>query len=171
MPARLRRLADRQHLLVAIFAASLILTSPWVTMLKRIPASAGFLDYAHVVLGFLCLGLAVTYLVTSLRVGGWRLYFPWAAADFGPLARDIGGLFRGRLPSAEGGGLFATIQGILMVLFLAAAATGAGWFFSQGSHASMAWRDWHIGIAWTFALALAVHLVTVSLHLLDFLGD
>ncbi len=171
MTAALRKLADRQHLLLAVMAAWLIMTSPWVMMLRRIPASAGFLDYVHVILGFISLGLAVAYVPTTLRLGGWRPYFPWAAGEFGPVVRDLGGLLRGRLPSAEGGGLFAAIQGLLMALLLATAATGAGWFFTQDSHAAIAWRDWHIGLAWTTAGLLLLHLLAASLHVLDFFGD
>ena len=36
---------------LAMLAVWLVATSPWVSMLRRIPANAGFFDYAHVALG------------------------------------------------------------------------------------------------------------------------
>ncbi len=60
----LEKLAARQHLAVALLSAWLIATSPWIEMLRRVPREAGFLDYSHVVLGFVTLAIAITYTVT-----------------------------------------------------------------------------------------------------------
>jgi cytochrome b561 len=164
-------LRDRQHLLVALLCAWLILTSPWVSMLRRIPASADWLDWAHVGLGFVTGLLAVTYAATCSLGGRWRLYFPFLGGDLGPVARDLGGLARGRIPSAEGAGLFALVEGLLLVALLATAATGAAWFFLQGTESVLAWRQWHLYAARGLAGLIALHVVTVSLHLLDFIRD
>ena len=139
-------------------------------MLRRIPSSAGWLDYAHVGLGFLALALACTYTATCCRAGRWRLYFPFFGG-MGAVARDLGGLVRGRIPSAEGGGLFALIEGLLLIALLATAATGAAWFFLQGTDAVLAWRQWHLYAARGLAGLMIVHAISVSLHLVDLIRD
>jgi hypothetical protein len=100
-------------------------------MLRRIPDGAGFLDYSHVVLGFVALLLAFSYAVTCSLGGRWRLYFPFIAGGLGAVGRDLAGLLRGRIPAAEGGGLFALIEGLLLLALLAAAVTGAAWFWRR----------------------------------------
>lgn len=162
---------DRQHLLVALLSLWLILTSPWIAMLRRIPAGAGWLDYLHVALGFLTLLLAATYTYSCARAGRWRLYFPFAPGLPGSVGRDLAGLLRGRVPAAEGGGLFGFIEGLLLLALLATAATGAAWYFTQGSDEALAWRSWHVLAARGLIGLLALHVVTVSLHLLDFVRD
>lgn len=164
------RLRDRLHLAAALLCAWLILTSPWISMLRRIPAGAGWLDYAHVALGFLALLLAAAYAATCCRAGRWRLYFPtWGG--LGAVARDLGGLLRGRIPSAEGGGLFALVEGLLLAALLGAAATGAGWFFLQGTADALDWRQWHLYAARLLAGLVVVHAIGVSLHLVDLARD
>jgi cytochrome b561 len=171
MGALLERLRDRQHLLVALLSAWLIFTSPWISMLRRIPDGAGFLDYSHVVLGFVALLLAFSYAVTCSLGGRWRLYFPFIAGGLGAVGRDLAGLLRGRIPAAEGGGLFALIEGLLLLALLAAAVTGAAWFWAQGTTEALAWRQWHLYAARGLAGLILLHVVTVSLHLLDFVRD
>jgi len=171
MGTLLARLAGRQHLAVALLSTWLILTSPWISMLRRMPRNPGFFEYGHVALGFLALLLAVTYAWSCTRAGRWRLYFPWAAGQLGAVWRDIGGLLRGRIPSAEGGGLFALVEGLLLVLFLLTAATGAAWFWTQGSSDAVHWRSCHIPAARGFAALVLVHVISVTLHLLDFVRD
>jgi len=112
MAATFERLAARQHLAAALLSAWLILTSPWIAMLRAMPRGAGLLDYSHVALGFAALFIAITYTISCTRAGGWRLYFPWAAGQFQSVARDIGGLLRGRIPASESGGLFGAIEGV-----------------------------------------------------------
>jgi len=56
----LDRLADSQHLVVLLLSLWLVLTSPWITMRKGIPESAGFLDWAHVALGLVLVPLSIT---------------------------------------------------------------------------------------------------------------
>lgn len=171
MAATFERLAARQHLAAALLSAWLILTSPWIAMLRAMPRGAGLLDYSHVVLGFAALFIAITYTISCTRAGGWRLYFPWAAGQFQSVARDIGGLLRGRIPASESGGLFGAIEGVLLVLLLATALTGAAWFFTQGTADALAWRGHHILVARWLTGFIVVHVVTVSLHLLDFVRD
>jgi hypothetical protein len=161
------RLSARQHLFVALLSAWLILTSPWISMLRRMPAGAAWLDYAHVGLGLLALPISITYAVTCCRGGGWRLYFPLLAGQMGAVVRDLGGLARGRIPSAEGGGLFALIEGLLLLALLVTAATGAAWFALQGTTEALAWRQWHLYAARGLAGLVLLHVVTVSLHLVD----
>lgn len=167
----LEKLAERQHLAVALLSTWLIVTSPWIAMLRRIPSEASYLDYSHVVLGFVTLVIAVTYTVACTRAGRWRLYFPWLAGQFGAVGRDVDGLLRGRIPAAEGGGLFGAIEGLLLVLLVATAATGAAWFAMQGSQDALAWRGHHIVAARGLVAFFVLHVVTVSLHLIDFIRD
>ena len=44
-------IVNRLHLLLALLALWLVLSSPWVSMLRRVPGDAGFFDYAHMILG------------------------------------------------------------------------------------------------------------------------
>jgi hypothetical protein len=165
------RLGDRLHGAVALLALWLVGTSPWIAMLRRIPAGAGWLDYAHVLAGFAALLLGAAYAWACSRGGRWRLYFPLTGAQFGTVGRDLRGLLRGQVPAAEGGGLFGAIEGLLLLALLATALSGAAWFFAQGSAAALDWRGQHIVAAWTFAGLLALHVVTVSLHLIDLVRD
>jgi len=161
----------RQHLLLALLAAWLVVSSPWVHMLRQIPRNAGWLDYAHVGLGVLATALALTYFITCCRGGGWRVYFPWLAGNLGPVARDLRGLRRRELPSAEGGGLFALIEGLLLLVTLATGLTGLAWLLLAGTPEAAAWRGYHILAAQGMIALLVLHVVTVSLHLLDFIRD
>ena len=162
------RLAERQHLLVALLAAWLILSSPWVQLLRRIPRDAGFLAYAHVALGFLALLAGLTFTAACVRKGRWRLYFPWLTGRLRQSAHDLAGLLRGRLPAVEGGGLIMLIEGLLLLAFVATAATGAAWFWAQGSGEAPAWRQHHLCAAhWLIGL-LVVHVVAGALHILEF---
>lgn len=165
------RSSDRQHLAVALLSLWLILSSPWVSMLRRIPSGAGWLDYAHVALGFLALVAGATYAWSCTRGGRWRLYFPCAPSQLAGVGHDLAGLLRGRIPAAEGGGFFGMIEGLLLALLLVTGVTGAGWFLLQGSSDALAWREYHILAARGLVGLLVLHVVTVSLHLLDFLRD
>lgn len=162
---------DRLHLLVTLLAAWLVLTSPWVSMLRRIPPEPGLLEHAHVWLGQASLLLGLAYLVDCVRGGAWRLNFPWLPGQWGGVAADLRGLLRGRLPPAEGGGLFGTIAGLTLLAFLATAVTGAAWFWNQGTPAALDWRGAHIRSAQVMIGLAVAHIVTVSLHLLDFVRD
>lgn len=165
----LDRLADSQHLVVLLLSLWLVLTSPWITMRKGIPESAGFLDWAHVVLGLVLVPLSVTYFATNVLGGRWREYFPWLAGDFAGLKKDLTGIPKGRLPQPGGAGLFSLIEGVVLVLLVATALTGLGWFLLEGSRAAMAWRDWHIVTADILVAGMILHAVAASLHLLEFL--
>jgi hypothetical protein len=171
METMLARLAGRQHLAAALLSIWLIVTSPWISMLRRVPRDASLLEYSHIVLGLAALVLAITYTLSCTRGGRWRLYFPWAAGQPGDVWRDIAGLLRGRIPAAEGGGLFALIEGLLLVLFLVTAVTGAAWSWNQGTSDAIAWRGHHILAARGFAGLLVLHVISASLHLLDFVRD
>jgi len=162
---------NRQHFAVALLSLWLICTSPWIAMFRRIPDGAGWLDYAHVILGFVSLLLAVTYTWACTRQGRWRLYFPWTPELFCGPARDLRGLFRGQVPAAESGGLFGFIEGLLLVALSLTAASGAAWFFTQGTGDALVWRESHIYAARSMIGLLVLHVVTVSLHLLDFVRD
>jgi len=162
---------DRLHFAVAVLGLWLVATSPWLGMLRRIPAGAGWLDYAHVALGFAALIAGVAYAWTCLRAGRRGLYFPWSAAGLRVVGRELAGLPRGRVPAAEGGGLIGFVEGLLLLALLATGVTGAGWFLAQGSDAALAWRAQHVLVARTLVGLLVLHVVTVSLHLLDFVRD
>ena len=165
------RLAARQHLLLALLSAWLILTSPWVHLFRRIPANAGFLDYSHIVLGLIASLLAVTFTISCTRLGRWRLYFPWLSGELGQVARDLRGLAHREVPTAEGGGLFALLEGLLLLALLATALTGLGWLLTQGSAEAVGWRYNHALAARGMAVMLVLHIVSVSLHLLDFIRE
>lgn len=158
---------NRLHVAAVVACAWLIGTSPWLAMLRRVPAGAGWLDHAHVVVGFGGLLVALLYLTACVRGGRWRNYFPWLAGDWRPLARDLAGLLRGRLPSAEGGGLFAVIEGLLLLTLLAVAATGAAWYLAQGGDAALDWRAQHIVAARVLTGLIVAHVLAVATHLLE----
>jgi hypothetical protein len=162
---------DRQHLAVAALSLWLILTSPWVSMLRRVPSGAGWLDYAHVVGGCVLLVLALAYARACTRDGRWQLYFPYAPSQIGNVGREIAGLLRGRIPASEGGGLFGLIEGLLLVLLIATAVTGVAWLLTQGAPDALAWRGYHILAARGLVGLLVLHVFTVAIHLLDLLRD
>jgi hypothetical protein len=162
------RLTGRLHLAVALLTGWLIVTSPWIAMYRRVPARPGWLNGSHIALGFASLALAALYLHACTRGGRWRLYFPWLAGQGGAAMRDLAGLARGRVPSAEGGGLFAVIEGLTLLSLLAAAVTGAAWFFGHGSEGALTWRGYHVAGARILIGMVITHVVTVSLHLLEF---
>ncbi len=165
------KLANRQHFLLATLSIWLIITSPWLSLVRRLPRDGGWLDYAHVVVGVVALLLTLTYTFTCLRTAGWRTYFPWAGDAWRVVVRDLRGLVKGRIPPAEGGGLFAAVEGLVLISLLATGLTGAGWLWSQGTADALSWRDHHIVAARVLTGVLVLHVITVSLHLLDLLRD
>ena len=165
------RAVNLQHWALAILCAWLILTSPWIALLRRVPADAGFLDRSHVLLGLVASALALTYAIGCTRAGRSRLYFPWLSGQPGVAFRELRGLARGQIPAAEGGGLFGLIEGLLLLLLLATAATGAAWYLMQGHGEVLAVRGWHILLARWLTAAIVLHVVSVSLHLVDFVRD
>lgn len=162
-----QNLQNRLHLAVVLLCAWLFGTSPWVSMLRRIPAGAGWLDWAHVVAGFVALAVGLLYLWTCARGGGWRSYLPWLAWQWRPVARDLGGLLRGRLPSAEPGGFFAVIEGLLLLALLVVALTGAAWFVLQGSAEAVDCRAVHLVAARVLLGLIVAHLLAVASHLVE----
>ena len=171
MGALIASLAARQHLVLALLSAWLIVTSPWVHMFRRIPANAGFFDYSHIALGLAALLLTATFMVSCTRRGRWRLYFPWLSGDVGQAGRDLRGLLRREVPTAEGGGLFAMIEGLLLLALLATAVTGGAWLLTAGSADAVGWRSYHILAARGMIALLVLHIASVSLHLLDFIRE
>jgi cytochrome b561 len=163
-------LVNRQHAAVTVVVAWLVFTSPWVAMLRRVPEGAGFLDHAHVVLGFAGLLLAITYAFCCLKAGGWRTYFPWVTGPLGPVGRDLAGLFRGRIPSVEGGGLYSLIEGLLLFALAGTALTGATWFVAQGTDLALICRECHVVTARWLVGLVVLHILAVASHLLDFAG-
>ena len=162
---------ERQHAVVTVVAAWLILTSPWIGMLRRLPSDPGWANLAHVWLGLAALPLAAAYLFDCVRGGGWHQNFPWLSPRQGALWSDLKGLFRGRLPAAEGGGLFGAIAGLTLLALLVAAVTGAAWYWTQGSSEALDWRERHIVAARCLIGLLVAHIVAASLHILDFIRD
>jgi hypothetical protein len=133
------------HVVVALFVLWLIATSPWVSMLRRIPESAGFFDYAHVAIGWLALLLGMAYAVSVAGGGRLKQYLPGKAAG-------IGGV----------------IEGLLLLALIVTGVTGALWFFTQGSADAVTWRSLHIYSARALLGVGVAHLVAVAAHLLDF---
>lgn len=135
---------NRLHAALAVLALWLVATSPWVSMLRRIPDDAGFFDYAHVALGWLALVVGLVYTVAVTRGGRWKQYAPGKAA-----------------------GIAGLIEGLLLVAIVATGATGAMWFLLQGSSDAMTWRDWHILSARVLIGVGIAHVIAVASHLLD----
>jgi hypothetical protein len=171
MRALLDRLSNPLHLLIALAATWLVASSPWIGMYRWLPDEPGFVNLSHVALGLALLPLGLAYAAACLQGGRWRSYFPWLAGDFAALGRDLAGLARGERPMSEGGGLFAAIEGLLLLALLAAAVTGAGWYAAQNTGAALAWRAAHLPVVWCFAGLLLGHVVAVSLHLVDLVRD
>jgi cytochrome b561 len=167
----LDRLTKPVHLLVALACTWLIVSSPWIGMYQRMPDEPGAINLSHVALGLSLLPLGVLYLAACTLGARWRLYFPWIAGQWGGLGRDLAGIFRGQRPGSEGGGLFATIEGLLLLALLATAVTGTVWFSMQGTEAAVLWRGHHIFAARCFAVLMLLHLVAVSLHFVDLIRD
>jgi len=169
--ALLDRLNGPLHLGVALAAAWLILSSPWIGMYQQMPEEPGWINLAHVAVGFAALLIAAVYTVAVAPGGRWREYFPWLGGDLGAVGRDISGIFHGRLPTVEGGGLLPMIEGLLLIALLLAGLTGAAWFLVQGSATAVVLRDWHIAAARACAALVLLHFIGVALHLLDFVRD
>jgi cytochrome b561 len=74
---------------------------------------------------------------------------------------------RGRLPSAEGGGLFAVVEGLLLLCLLLVGVTGAAWFALQGDAAALACRGVHIVAARVLIGLIVAHALAVATHLLE----
>lgn len=168
MPAVSESTVNRLHLAVAAAALWLIATSPWIAMLRRVPAGASWLDWAHVVVGWAALLLGALYAATCAGSGGWRRLFPWSSAGLAAAGRDLGGLTRGQVPSAEDGGLYSMIEGLLLVALLAAGIAGAVWYLAQGGDTATAWRSVHVFAARATIGLLVLHALAVASHLVDF---
>jgi len=171
MSAMLRKLIDRLHLWVALLTIWVIATSPWVAMLRRIPESPGFFDRAHIWAGALTVLLTVPYCVDSLRNGRWQAYFPWAAGRYAAILADLKGLARGTIPSAEGGGLFGTLEGLTLLALIGTGLTGVAWLWTEGTADALYWRSHHLLLARVLIVTIFLHALSVSLHLLDFVKD
>lgn len=159
---------NRLHFAVAAIALWLICTSPWIAMLRRVPAGAGWVDRAHVLLGFAGLLVGALYALACTSGGRWRALFPWLAGGLGDVGRDLAGLARGRVPAAEGGGLYAMIEGLLLLAFIVAGVAGAGWYLSQGGDSALAWRSVHVVSAQVLVGFVVLHVLAVASHMLDF---
>jgi hypothetical protein len=148
--AQRETIVNRLHNAAALLALWLVITSPWVSMLRRVPAGAGFIDYSHVALGVLALLVGIAYATVVVQGGRWKLYFPLAAG---------------------GGGLVGAIEGLLLLAFIAAGLSGTAWLLLQGSDAALAWRTVHIFFARVLIAAGVLHVLAVASHLLDFVRD
>jgi hypothetical protein len=171
----MRRLLERfsrlQHLVLALTSVFLIATSPWLGMRRIVPENPTFWDLAHIVIGLPVAVLAATYFITQTIGGRWRQHYPWLTGRLGAAARDVAGLFRARIPPSGGEGLLPLIQGLTLLLLLAAAVTGAGWLVADGSRAALAWREWHIVAANAFGWCLLAHALAGLAHVLQFMRD
>ncbi len=166
-----KALAEKLHLLVTILALWLVATSPWVSMLGKMPREPGFFTLAHVYVGLAALLLALAYLFDCIRGGAWRLNFPWASGEMASVVEDLRGMLRGRVPAAESGGLFGALSGLTLVAFLAAGVTGAAWSWTEGTAAALDWRAAHVVSVRVFIALGFLHIVAVALHVLDFVRD
>lgn len=163
----LHRLSGLLHALLAPACLFLIFASPWIGMYHQMPEQPGWINLSHAWVGLATLPLVLVYLVACTREGLWRTYFPWLAGEVGGIARDLGGLARGQRPMSEGGGLFSTLEGVLLLALLGTAGSGAAWFALQGGDAAVMLRSLHIASANIFAATLLAHVLAVALHLVD----
>ena len=166
-----RRVLDRLHLWLAVLVVWLLVSSPWVSMLRAIPSKPSWIDRAHIGFGIAAGITALIYTVGCCRNGGWRLYFPWLAGEARVVVSDLAGLVRGRIPAAEGGGLFGAIEGFTLVALLVVALTGTGWLWTAGTPDALDWRGHHIVASRVLLGLIVLHAVSVSLHVVDFLRD
>jgi hypothetical protein len=171
MRSLLDRLNNPLHLLIALACTWLLASSPWIGLYFALPEETGWLNLSHVVLGLAMLPLGIVYLAACTMGGRWQLYFPWAAGQFGMIGADVAGVFKGQRPGSEGGGLFATIEGLLLLALLAAALTGTLWLLAGGADAAALWRGHHIVAAHAFAVLSGLHVLAVALHLVDLVRD
>lgn len=159
------RLGQRLHLVLTLGSLSLVLTSPWIVIGRRLRPQAGFLDLWHVYFGLALLPLALLFLFKISRHGQWRLYFPYLAGNFRDARQDLFAILRGRPPLAGGAGLFSVLEGLLILALLACCVTGALWFFQHGGDNALFWRGVHGGLAAGFIVLLALHALFAALHL------
>lgn len=171
MTPLIERVSTPLHLLLVPACLWLVASSPWIALYAEVPADATWIDRSHVWVGLATLPAGLLYLASCAQGGLWRTYYPWVAADFAGLGRDLAGLVRLRRPMSEGGGLFSTIEGLLVLALVIAAGTGAAWFALAGSDAAVALRAVHIVTAQVFAGLLVAHVVAVALHLIDLFGS
>jgi hypothetical protein len=171
MRSLLDRLNNPLHLLIALACTWLLASSPWIGLYHALPDEPGWLNLSHVVLGLAMLPLGIVYLAACTVGGRWRLYFPWAAGQLGMVSADLAGVLRGERPGSEGGGLFATIEGLLLLALVATALSGTVWFLAGGADAAALWRGHHIIAARAFAVLVGLHVLAVSLHLVDLVRD
>ncbi|MCG9697582.1 cytochrome b/b6 domain-containing protein [Shewanella sp. Isolate11] len=166
-----KKMIEYQHLLLILLSVFLISTSGWILMGRGIRANASIWDLLHVYLGLLAAFFSVTFLLSNVRQGKWRQYFPWLAGDFAQVSADIKGLFKGKIPAAGGKGLFSLIEGIGLLLLFVVALTGTIWFCLQGSSEALAWRSWHHVFAKGFIGFVVLHCICAASHLLDFIRN
>ncbi|HQR20310.1 MAG TPA: cytochrome b/b6 domain-containing protein [Burkholderiaceae bacterium] len=171
MRALLDRLVNPLHLLIALGCTWLAITSPWLGMYHALPEPPGALNLSHVIIGLALLPFGLVYFAACTLGGRWPLYFPWAAGQFDAIGSDLAGLFKGQRPGSEAGGLFATIEGLLLLALLATLFTGALWWLVRGTDAAAGWRSAHIPCARTFIGLMGLHVVAVALHLIDLVRD
>ncbi len=132
------------HVVVALFVVWLLATSPWVSMLRRVPADASFFDHAHITVGWLTLLCGSIYAATVAGGGRLKQYLPGRTAGIG-----------------------GAIEGLLLLTLLATGATGALWFLTQGSADAITWRGLHIYSARALIGVGVAHVVAVATHLID----
>ena len=163
--------AARQHIMIIISVAYLVLTSGWILIGRSLRNNASIWDISHVYLGLFAAFLAVSFLISTCLKGKWRQYFPWLVANFSQLKNDLQGLTKGKLPIAGGRGLFSIVEGFGLLIFLAVGLTGVLWFLTQGSSDALTWRSYHIYCAKGFIGFIIVHVIFACLHLLDFIRN
>lgn len=166
---RLQRWLHVQHGLLILLLVWLIVTSPWVYLYNRIPASLTFWVWSHLILGTVTLALTLSFGVTCLAQGRLRHYFPWAFGRLRPLLRDLAGLLRLRMPANEDGGLFSVVKGLLLLSLLAVAITGVMWLWTAGTREAVVWRGWHVETVELLALFLGLHVLATIAHLVQFM--
>jgi hypothetical protein len=167
MRTLLERVSGVLHALLAPACIFLLAASPWLGMYQALPAEPGWINLSHVIVGLSTLPLVLLYLYACIQRGLWRTYFPWLAGQVGSIGRDLAGLARLQRPMSEGGGLFAALEGLLLLALLVVALTGALWFVLQGGDAAVSLRATHAAAAHVFGWLLGAHVLAVALHLVD----
>lgn len=171
MRGMLERYNGLLHALIALITVWLTATSPWLTLYDRLPDPVGALNLSHVVLGLALLPVALLYFAACTLGGRWRFFFPWIAGEVAGVRSDIAAIFRRERPGAEGAGLFAVIEGLLLLAVLTACLSGVAWFALQGTEAALTVRAVHQVAVRAIGVVLVAHVIAVSLHLVDLVRD
>lgn len=160
-------LSPKLHALILFLSLSLICTSPWILIGRKLRSNATFWDLFHVYGGILTAVLAILFSFHVCRNGVWRQFFPWLVGDLVQVKQDLLGLTKAKMPVSGSKGLISLLEGLGIILLLLVAITGVIWFFAS-SDTALQWRSWHKLFAQGFIGFIVLHALLALSHLRDF---